>query len=36
VLAAMMERGVAERGLTRVRAGLLWALHHDGPVTQGG
>jgi DNA-binding MarR family transcriptional regulator len=35
VLAAMMERGVAERGLTRARAGLLWALHHDGPVTQG-
>jgi DNA-binding MarR family transcriptional regulator len=35
VLAGMMERGVAERGLTRARAGLLWALHHDGPMTQG-
>ncbi|MFF8191344.1 MarR family winged helix-turn-helix transcriptional regulator [Streptomyces bobili] len=29
-----MARGVAERGLTTARAGLLWALLHDGPMTQ--
>ena len=34
VLGAMMARGVAERGLTTARAGLLWALLHEGPVTQ--
>lgn len=34
VLGAVMERGVAAHGLTRARAGLLWALHHGGPVTQ--
>lgn len=34
VLGAMMERGVAEHGLTRARAGLLWALFHDGAMTQ--
>ncbi|MCC5032208.1 MarR family transcriptional regulator [Streptomyces sp. WAC 00631] len=34
VLGALMERGVAERGLTRARAGLLWALLHHGPMTQ--
>ncbi|MER5209597.1 MarR family transcriptional regulator [Streptomyces sp. NPDC002838] len=34
VLGAMMRRGVAEHGLTRARAGLLWALFHDGPMTQ--
>lgn len=34
VLGAMMARGVAERGLTAARAGLLWALLHDGPMTQ--
>ncbi|NNN32877.1 MarR family transcriptional regulator [Streptomyces sp. S3(2020)] len=34
VLGAMMARGVAERGLTMARAGLLWALLHDGPMTQ--
>lgn len=34
VLGAMMARGVAERGLTTARAGLLWALLHDGPMTQ--
>lgn len=34
VLGALMERGVAERGLTRARAGLLWALLHRGPMTQ--
>jgi DNA-binding MarR family transcriptional regulator len=33
-LGAMMQRGVAERGLTTARAGLLWALFHDGPMTQ--
>ncbi|WP_280471814.1 MarR family winged helix-turn-helix transcriptional regulator [Nocardia cyriacigeorgica] len=34
VLGAMMQRGMAERGLTPARARLLWALHHSGPVTQ--
>ncbi|MEU6578482.1 MarR family transcriptional regulator [Streptomyces sp. NPDC046805] len=34
VLGSMMERGVAEHGLTRARAGLLWTLFHDGPMTQ--
>ncbi|MFG2026873.1 MarR family winged helix-turn-helix transcriptional regulator [Streptomyces sp. NPDC048825] len=34
VLGSMMERGVAAHGLTRARAGLLWALFHDGPMTQ--
>ncbi|CCK28686.1 hypothetical protein BN159_4307 [Streptomyces davaonensis JCM 4913] len=34
VLGSMMERGVAEHGLTRARAGLLWALFHDGSMTQ--
>ncbi|MFG2549498.1 MarR family winged helix-turn-helix transcriptional regulator [Streptomyces sp. NPDC048581] len=34
VLGSMMERGVAEHGLTRARAGLLWALFHDGAMTQ--
>ena len=34
VLGAMMQRGVAERGLTTARAGVLWALFHEGPVTQ--
>jgi DNA-binding MarR family transcriptional regulator len=34
VLGAMMARGVAERGLTTARAGLLWALLHDGSMTQ--
>ena len=34
VLGAVMERGVAAHGLTRARAGLLWALCHGGPVTQ--
>jgi DNA-binding MarR family transcriptional regulator len=34
VLGAMMQHGVAERGLTTARAGLLWALFHDGPMTQ--
>ncbi|AXK37073.1 MarR family transcriptional regulator [Streptomyces armeniacus] len=30
----MMRRGVAERGLTTARAGLLWVLFHGGPMTQ--
>ncbi|QOV36880.1 MarR family transcriptional regulator [Streptomyces ferrugineus] len=30
----MMRRGVAERGLTTARAGVLWALFHEGPMTQ--
>ncbi|MFE7276145.1 MarR family winged helix-turn-helix transcriptional regulator [Streptomyces sp. NPDC057623] len=34
VLGAMMERGVTKHGLTRARAGLLWALFHDGAMTQ--
>ncbi|WP_280302279.1 MarR family winged helix-turn-helix transcriptional regulator [Nocardia abscessus] len=34
VLGAMMERGMAERGLTQARARLLWRLHHHGPLTQ--
>ncbi|MFI8836351.1 MarR family winged helix-turn-helix transcriptional regulator [Streptomyces afghaniensis] len=34
VLGAMMQRGVAERGLTTARAGVLWALFHEGPMTQ--
>ncbi|MEU3011728.1 MarR family winged helix-turn-helix transcriptional regulator [Nocardia asteroides] len=34
VLGAMMERGMAERGLTHARARLLWRLHHHGPLTQ--
>lgn len=34
VLGAMMQQGVAERGLTTARAGVLWALFHDGPMTQ--
>ncbi len=34
VLGAMMERGMAERGLTQARARLLWRLYHHGPLTQ--
>ncbi|WP_280385905.1 MarR family winged helix-turn-helix transcriptional regulator [Nocardia wallacei] len=34
LLGAMMERGMADRGLTQARARLLWALHHHGPMTQ--
>ncbi|MBB1254831.1 MarR family transcriptional regulator [Streptomyces sp. OF3] len=34
VLGAMMQRGVAEKGLTTARAGALWALFHGGPMTQ--
>jgi DNA-binding MarR family transcriptional regulator len=30
----LMERGMAERGLTRARASVLWALHQRGPSTQ--
>ena len=30
----MMHRGVTERGLTTARAAVLWALFHDGPMTQ--
>ncbi|MEO5876292.1 MAG: MarR family transcriptional regulator [Streptosporangiaceae bacterium] len=29
-----MERGMAERGLSRARTSVLWALHQLGPVTQ--
>ncbi|HKW73133.1 MAG TPA: MarR family transcriptional regulator [Candidatus Dormibacteraeota bacterium] len=34
VLSDQMERGLAERGLTLARAGLLWQLQQDGPATQ--
>ncbi|MEU8134924.1 MarR family winged helix-turn-helix transcriptional regulator [Streptodolium elevatio] len=35
VLGALMEEGITGHGLTRARAGLLWALMlHDGPMTQ--
>ncbi|NML51565.1 MarR family transcriptional regulator [Streptomyces sp. R302] len=29
-----MRRGMAAKGLTTARAGVLWALFHDGPMTQ--
>jgi len=29
-----MERGLAQRGLSRARASVLWALHRQGPMTQ--
>jgi DNA-binding MarR family transcriptional regulator len=29
-----MERGMVERGLTRARTSVLWALHQRGPMTQ--
>ncbi|MFJ2666421.1 MarR family winged helix-turn-helix transcriptional regulator [Nocardia fluminea] len=34
VLGAMMERGMAERGLTQARARLLWRLYQHGSLTQ--
>ena len=34
VLAEAMERGLAERGLTRARAEVLWRLGRQSPVTQ--
>lgn len=34
VTSEFMERGLAERGLSRARASVLWALHHRGPSTQ--
>lgn len=35
VLGALMEEGITGHGLTRARAGLLWALMlHAGPMTQ--
>jgi len=33
-LADSMDRGLAERGLTRARAELLWRLRREGPQTQ--
>lgn len=30
----LMERGLAERGLSRARAAVLWALQQRGPATQ--
>lgn len=30
-----MQAGLAERGLTLARAGLIWTLQERGPVTQG-
>lgn len=34
LLGEHMERGLAERGLTRARAQVIWQLFHQGPVTQ--
>lgn len=34
VLSDAMDQGLAERGLNRSRAELLWRLHHQGPTTQ--
>lgn len=34
LLTDAMEAGLAERGLTRARAELLWRLHRQGPMTQ--
>lgn len=34
LLGELMERGLAERGLTRSRASAIWELHRLGPVTQ--
>ncbi|MGH2427959.1 MAG: MarR family winged helix-turn-helix transcriptional regulator [Candidatus Limnocylindria bacterium] len=34
LLADGMERGLAERGLSRARAELLWRLGQQGPMTQ--
>jgi DNA-binding MarR family transcriptional regulator len=34
VLGSLMERGLAERGLTRPRATVLWHLQQVGPVLQ--
>jgi DNA-binding MarR family transcriptional regulator len=34
LLTDAMDNGLAERGLTRARAELLWRLHHHGPMTQ--
>ncbi len=34
VLTESMEHGLAERGLTRARAELLWRLGRQGPLTQ--
>ena len=34
VVGEYMERGLAERGLTRARATVLWELYHRGPMTQ--
>jgi DNA-binding MarR family transcriptional regulator len=34
VLGAAMDGWLAERGLTRARAEVLWRLRHQGPMTQ--
>jgi DNA-binding MarR family transcriptional regulator len=34
VLTDAMDAGLAERGLTRARAGLIWSLRHGEPMTQ--
>lgn len=34
VLGTLMERGLADRGLTRPRATVLWQLHEHGPALQ--
>jgi DNA-binding MarR family transcriptional regulator len=33
-LSELMDRGLAQRGLTRARATLIWQLHHQGEQTQ--
>lgn len=34
LMAGYMERSLAERGLTRARATVVWQLFHHGPMTQ--
>jgi DNA-binding MarR family transcriptional regulator len=34
LISDVMEGGLAERGLTRARAEVLWRLHRQGPMTQ--
>lgn len=34
LLGAHMERSLAERGLTRARAAVIWRLHRSGPLVQ--
>jgi DNA-binding MarR family transcriptional regulator len=34
LLTEAMDRGLAEQGLTRARAEVIWRLHQHGPTTQ--